>query len=220
MVQIPVSTENDGILLQEQYDSVIGDYSSHNEQCKIPVDIHRRLNVGFMCRGKITIESTLFNTYVYIHSDGSKLLAARRTLTGFSIYSYKNRSEHIAHMKANVFGTKYSLHPSLEVKYATSYLNRGRPRSFEIRLDSLHLKNKKPYFNNETNSFSLNFSGRITRPSVKNFQVIHPLDPTYITLTFGKEDQDAYILDFTYPWSIITAFCIGLTALDHKLGCD
>lgn len=175
--------------------------------------------MGVMMRSKIAIETVIFSRYFYVHYDGSRLMCAKRTLSGFSIYSTRN-GKLLGKMKANVFGTKYVLGSALEIKYETSFLDKGRPRSFKIRIEGLELMNKKPYFNTETNSFSLNFSGRVTRPSVKNFQVIHPLDPTYITLTFGKEEDDSYILDFAHPWSPLNAFCVGLSALDHKFGCD
>lgn len=108
----------------------------------------------------------------------------------------------------------------LEIQYDTTQKEQGKPRSLKIKMNDLILINKKPYYNVETNSYSLNFSGRVTKPSAKNFQVIHPLDPTYITLTFGKESHDSYILDFSYPWTALHAFCVGLSALDHKYGCD
>lgn len=175
--------------------------------------------MGVIVRSKIAIETVIFNRYFYVHHDGSRLMYAKRTLSGFSIYSTTD-GQLLGKMKANVFGTRYVLGSVLEIKYETSFLDRGKPRSFKIKLDGLELINKKPYFNTETNSFSLNFSGRVTRPSVKNFQVIHPLEPTYITLTFGKEENDSYILDFAHPWSALNAFCVGLSALDHKFGCD
>lgn len=175
--------------------------------------------IGIMVRSKILIETMIFNRYFYVHQDGTKLLYAKRTLSGFNIYSNTTESI-IGKMKANIFGTKYTFEDFLEIKYETSFLDRGKPRSFKIKLDGLHLINKRPYFNTETNSFSLNFSGRVTKPSVRNFQIIHPLEPTYITLTFGKEENESFILDFSHPWSVLSAFCVGLSALDHKFGCD
>lgn len=35
------------------------------------------------------------------------------------------------------------------------------------------LKNKAPSWNEEINSYQLNFNGRVKRASVKNFQIIH-----------------------------------------------
>lgn len=46
----------------------------------------------------------------------------------------------------------------------------------------VQLENKKPIWNEETQSFVLNFHGRVTMASVKNFQVIHEKDPNYIII--------------------------------------
>ncbi|KAL6120659.1 Tulp3 [Nucleospora cyclopteri] len=199
-------------------------------------------SVEKMTKSKILVESMIMNSYIYIHSDNTRLMSAKRTLCGFNIYDLRT-NKLIAQLKANIFGTKYMMEnsesdqnlrklndvaektylplnslPSLEVIYDVKFLKRDRPRSFSIKLGKLQLQNKQPIFNPESNSYSLNFSGRVTVASVKNFQVIHPLDPTFITLTFGKEGFDAYILDFTHPWNSLQAFCVALTALDHKLG--
>lgn len=144
-----------------------------------------------------------------------------------------NDNKPIGILKANIFGTKYELKylhdkfiyknnekDKLTIRYETSFFHRGKPRAFVLNLDGMELCNKKPYFNNETLSFSLNFNGRVTKPSVRNCQIIHPLDQTYITLTFGKETDNKYILDFSYPWIALKAFCVALSALDHKFGCD
>lgn len=36
------------------------------------------------------------------------------------------------------------------------------------------LMNKSPSWNEQTQSYVLNFHGRVTQASVKNFQIIHP----------------------------------------------
>ncbi|ORD98570.1 TULP3 [Hepatospora eriocheir] len=177
-------------------------------------------------KSKIIVESSLFNTYNYLHEDNTKVLSAKRTLSGFSIYAHNegdssNESFLIGKLRANIFGTKYSLeldNEPLHVNYDLAFLKKDKPRSFNVQLGHLNLENTQPIYNPDTNSYSLNFSGRVTIASVKNFQIIHKLDPTFITLTFGKENSNSYILDFTHPWSPIKAFCVGLTALDHKLG--
>ncbi|KAI4291674.1 tubby [Pancytospora philotis] len=183
--------------------------------------VNAKLPLGMISRGTVIIESVLFNnTYVYKHSDGTKMLHSRRTLYGFNIYSSLENDKLIAQLRANIFGTRYSLDGSLCIKYETTFLQRSSPRTFVVKLDNLELCNKKPYFNHDTMSYSLNFNGRITQPSVRNMQIIHPLDPNYITLTFGKERDDAYILDFSHPWTPLNAFCVALSAMDHKFGCN
>ena len=84
----------------------------------------------------------------------------------------------------------------------------------------IELKNKEPQWNEETQSFVLNFYGRVTLASIKNFQVIHHHDPDYIVLQFGKIGPDLFTLDFQYPLSSVQAFCIALSSFDDKLACE
>ena len=44
------------------------------------------------------------------------------------------------------------------------------------------LSNKQPVWNEDTESFVLNFGGRVTKASVKNFQIIHEDHPEYIIM--------------------------------------
>lgn len=55
--------------------------------------------------------------------------------------------------------------------------------------DLVELRNKAPVWNEETQSYVLNFHGRVTQASVKNFQIIHENDrksPTSITYRDGQ----------------------------------
>lgn len=95
----------------------------------------------------------------------------------------------------------------------------------------------------ETQSFVLNFNGRVTQASVKNFQIVHDNDckcllhltchilgilpdsshafsVDYIVMQFGKIDQDTFTMDFRYPLSPVQAFAIALTSFDAKLACE
>lgn len=40
----------------------------------------------------------------------------------------------------------------------------------------IELRNKTPVWNEETSSHVLNFNGRVTQASVKNFQIVHNKD--------------------------------------------
>lgn len=44
----------------------------------------------------------------------------------------------------------------------------------------IELHNKTPVWNDDTQSYVLNFHGRVTQASVKNFQVVHDSDGSYI----------------------------------------
>ena len=45
--------------------------------------------------------------------------------------------------------------------------------------DLVELHNKTPIWNEETQSYVLNFHGRVTQESVKNFQIVHSNDREY-----------------------------------------
>lgn len=75
---------------------------------------------------------------------------------------------------------------------------------------------KEPNLSMETGKYELNFHGRVTQESGKNFQFIDTYDESKIYLQFGKVDKDHYVLDFAFPFSITQAFGIALTAFEWK----
>lgn len=57
-------------------------------------------------------------------------------------------------------------------------------------LDNLiELHNKAPVWNDDTQSYVLNFHGRVTQASVKNFQIVHDNDRTYPPLSLYRSGQ-------------------------------
>lgn len=52
-------------------------------------------------------------------------------------------------------------------------LTRHQNRNME---NLIELRNKAPVWNEETSSHVLNFNGRVTQASVKNFQIVHNKD--------------------------------------------
>ncbi|XP_021115609.1 tubby-related protein 1 isoform X1 [Heterocephalus glaber] len=88
-------------------------------------------------------------------------------------------------------------------------------------LESLiELHNKPPVWNEGSGSYTLNFQGRVTQASVKNFQIVHADDPDYIVLQFGRVAEDAFTLDYRYPLCALQAFAIALSSFDGKLACE
>ena len=98
--------------------------------------------------------------------------------------------------------------------------NSSSSKKLEIEENVVKLVNKQPSFHRELKSFALNFRGRVTQASVKNFQIVHEFNTDYIVMQFGKVDKDAYTCDYSYPMCALQAFGVALTSLDNKLGCD
>jgi len=84
----------------------------------------------------------------------------------------------------------------------------------------LELHNKTPVWNDETQSYVLNFHGRVTQASVKNFQLVHDDDGDYIVMQFGRVAEDVFTMDFRYPLCALQAFAVALSSFDSKLACE
>uniref|UniRef100_A0A9J7Y141 Tubby-like protein n=1 Tax=Cyprinus carpio carpio TaxID=630221 RepID=A0A9J7Y141_CYPCA len=98
-----------------------------------------------------------------------------------------------------------------------SLLSKWQNHSLENQIE---LHNKAPVWNDDTQSYVLNFHGRVTQASVKNFQIVHDNDPDYIVMQFGRVAEDIFTLDFNYPMCALQAFAIGLSSFDSKLACE
>ncbi|KAK4802033.1 hypothetical protein SAY86_000236 [Trapa natans] len=99
----------------------------------------------------------------------------------------------------------------------------------------LVLRNKAPRWHEQLQCWCLNFRGRVTVASVKNFQLIAANQPPASTRTpsqppssdhqniilqFGKVGKDMFTMDYRYPLSAFQAFAICLSSFDTKLACE
>lgn len=113
-----------------------------------------------------------------------------------------------------------------ENKYPLSFKQVKKEDSMVYKLnhdtkDNLLLfENKKPYWNEEKKANVLNFSDKVECSSVKNFQLVKKgesdgVDPDQeVYLEFGRIRSDRFTLSIKWPFSIMTAFSIALTAFD------
>lgn len=60
----------------------------------------------------------------------------------------------------------------------------------------IELHNKTPVWNDDTQSYVLNFHGRVTQASVKNFQIVHDSDTDYVVMQFGRVAEDVFTMDY------------------------
>ena len=83
--------------------------------------------------------------------------------------------------------------------------------------------NVEPYWLEQIGAYSLDFQGRVTLPSNKNFQLVAGNRTNDIILQFGKvislQSKEIYTMDVQWPLSPLQAFGICLSACNRKLAC-
>ncbi|XP_021730921.1 tubby-like F-box protein 3 [Chenopodium quinoa] len=88
----------------------------------------------------------------------------------------------------------------------------------------LNLRNKAPRWHEQLQCWCLNFNGRVTVASVKNFQLVASLEDgsehESVILQFGKVGKDVFTMDYHYPISAFQAFAICLSSFDTKIACE
>ncbi|GMJ15181.1 tubby like protein 1 [Hibiscus trionum] len=106
-----------------------------------------------------------------------------------------------------------------------------RDEEYGEKEQPLVLRNKSPRWHEQLQCWCLNFRGRVTVASVKNFQLVaaneaptasQPAqsDHDKIILQFGKVGKDMFTMDYRYPLSAFQAFAICLSSFDTKLACE
>eukprot|EP00002_Diphylleia_rotans_P007044 TRINITY_DN1651_c0_g1_i11.p1 TRINITY_DN1651_c0_g1~~TRINITY_DN1651_c0_g1_i11.p1 ORF type:complete len:117 (-),score=10.12 TRINITY_DN1651_c0_g1_i11:261-611(-) len=88
------------------------------------------------------------------------------------------------------------------------------PRKIKVTLSvckgrpAIHLINKMPVY--VSGVYTLDFSQRVTERSLRNVQLCADGNDT-VVLQFGKNTEERYALDFSFPFSTIEAFAFSLT---------
>lgn len=109
----------------------------------------------------------------------------------------------------------------------TSHTEVSRP--IQSLGEPLILKNKAPRWHEQLQCWCLNFRGRVTVASVKNFQLVAAGDPLHqgsspeqypVILQFGKIGKDIFTMDYRFPLSAFQAFAICLSSFDTKPACE
>ncbi|EEY59430.1 tubby-like protein [Phytophthora infestans T30-4] len=86
--------------------------------------------------------------------------------------------------------------------------------------DLMRFSNREPVFREDLGAYCLDFGGRVSMASVKNFQLISSEDPSMGNiLQFGRVADDMFTMDFQWPLSPFQAFSICLSSCDTKLAC-
>ncbi|KAK6150880.1 hypothetical protein DH2020_015812 [Rehmannia glutinosa] len=117
----------------------------------------------------------------------------------------------------------------IDDKHSSSPNLSSSPLSTSNSGTALVLKNKAPRWHEQLQCWCLNFKGRVTVASVKNFQLVAAVDPSVdvpaaeqekVILQFGKIGKDIFTMDYRYPLSAFQAFAICLSSFDTKPACE
>ncbi|XP_039129365.1 tubby-like F-box protein 3 isoform X1 [Dioscorea cayenensis subsp. rotundata] len=121
------------------------------------------------------------------------------------------------------FGNLDSL-PSMPSSGSKSSWTENVSGSLFAKDEMLVLKNKSPRWHDQLQCWCLNFRGRVTVASVKNFQLVASdsagQEQDMVLLQFGKVGKDLFTMDYQYPISAFQAFGICLSSFDTKLACE
>ncbi|CAJ0918413.1 unnamed protein product [Ranitomeya imitator] len=127
------------------------------------------------------------------------------------------------------------------VCYETNVLGFKGPRKMSVLIPGMNINHERIPFQPHNSSFSvakqtpgehhraaqqgpgverrhavlrgLNFHGRVTHASVKNFQIVHDND-------LWPGGDDLFTLDYSYPLCALQAFSVALSSFDSKLACE
>lgn len=75
------------------------------------------------------------------------------------------------------------------------------------------LHNKPPIWNETNQVYQLDFGGRVTQESAKNFQI--EFNGKQV-MQFGRIDPNGYTLDFEWPFTAVQAFSIALANITQR----
>ena len=78
-----------------------------------------------------------------------------------------------------------------------------------------YFRTKKPSYCKKTKEFSLNFHGRLTRPSIKNF--ILETECGKEVLVFGKNGENLFSMEVFYPLTPFISFALVIPFFAGKL---
>ena len=118
---------------------------------------------------------------------------------------------------------------SLECPSAQETWENSLKTKFRRPIGPTTLRNKAPRWHEHLQCWCLNFHGRVTVASVKNFQLVASADPSdpagtvdeeTVLLQFGKVDDDMFTMDYRQPLSAFQAFAISLSSFGTKLACE
>ncbi|CAF0867596.1 unnamed protein product [Rotaria sordida] len=125
--------------------------------------------------------------------------------------SRKRHSSSRHRMMTCTSGTKDSLtrlSPSSELDQLINRTDNQNDTTFYV------MQNRPPLWNEQSQVYQLDFGGRVTLESAKNFQIEFKGKQV---IQFGRIENNCYTLDFEWPFSPLQAFSVALANITQRL---
>ncbi|CAF3471176.1 unnamed protein product [Rotaria socialis] len=100
------------------------------------------------------------------------------------------------------------LSPSSELDQIINRADNQNENSFYV------MQNRPPLWNEQSQVYQLDFGGRVTLESAKNFQIEFKGKQV---IQFGRIENNCYTLDFEWPFSPLQAFAVALANITQRL---
>ena len=178
----------------------------------------------------LTATSNLMGSYGVFDAEGGRVAAMQSNWTGTKYRCFEvgedGKEAEVASIEysSSVFSRKPR---RMRVVIDKAPLPSSSPRasgpplrhSFDSPLEEdsnlVPLTNRQPWWNGQIGAYVLNFEGRVTLPSVKNFQLVRGASEELV-MQFGRIGRDGFQMDAKTPLTTLQAFLISLTTLDKR----
>jgi len=181
--------------------------------------------IGGTQKGKVIarLQLNTFGTSFVLHNDVPAHKGKGRDLCAIHYLSNISKNRGPRKMKVVIPNFK----PESDSEFVT-FPHQGSTKKSEM-LQALHkfdfsklqtLINKPPKWSKKHHAWTLNFHGRVTRSSVKNFQLVRPEDHDHVVLQHGKIGLDSFTMDMQWPITPLIAFAICISSLHSKLAVE
>lgn len=168
-----------------------------------------------VCIPKVTVDG-VYGLEWKKHVESNQVVYSESQENSRMLNCFRQLQQRRENLESNVAG--HGIDPVRQEGQDTENLTGGEniasPDDFGLML----LQNRPPWWNVELGSFVLNFGGRVSVASVKNFQLCERTDQDRIMLQFGRiQGRHSFTMDFQHPLTAVQAFSIAISSLQSKI---
>ena len=181
--------------------------------------LRNRKNLDKLKNDAAPIQPTQYETITPVQEDDEELVNVEENLNvdEDEYEDIVDETTLIMSAPSRIRSTKnFKLPRLIKKKNTTAPANIKQAKSLPPRPTSQQfvLHNKPPIWNETSQVYQLDFGGRVTQESAKNFQIEYAGKQV---MQFGRIDSNAYTLDFEWPFTTVQEFSIALANITQRL---